>query len=102
MLTLALGDETNADRWKLARSVGAPIVSHIVSNMGNFEPLAKAGLMGPDNEYIHCTRAGNETHVEDNRGYRRQSLDRPGHRDANAARNASAFRRRSITESGRA
>jgi len=60
LLTLALGDETNADRWKLARSVGAPIVSHIV-NMSTLEPLAKAGLMGPDNEYIHCTRAGNET-----------------------------------------
>ena len=24
------------------------------------EPMAKAGLMGPDNEYIHCTRSGNE------------------------------------------
>ena len=59
LLTLALGDETNAERWKLARSVGAPIVSHIV-NMSTLEPLAKAGLMGPDNEYIHCTRSGNE------------------------------------------
>jgi 5-methylthioadenosine/S-adenosylhomocysteine deaminase len=59
LLTLALGDETNADRWKLARSVGAPIVSHIV-NMSTLEPLAKAGLMGPDNEYIHCTRSGSE------------------------------------------
>jgi 5-methylthioadenosine/S-adenosylhomocysteine deaminase len=60
LLTLALGDETNADRWKLARSVGAPIVSHIV-NMSTLEPLAQAGLMGRDNEYIHCTRSGNET-----------------------------------------
>ncbi len=60
LLTLALGVEPNADRWKLARSVGAPIVSHIV-NMSTLEPLAKAGLMGPDNEYIHCTRSGNET-----------------------------------------
>jgi 5-methylthioadenosine/S-adenosylhomocysteine deaminase len=59
LLTLALGVEPNADRWKLARSVGAPIVSHIV-NMSTLEPLAKAGLMGPDNEYIHCTRSGNE------------------------------------------
>ena len=60
LLTLALGVEANADRWKLARSVSAPIVSHIVS-MSALEPLAKAGLMGPDNEYIHCTRSGNET-----------------------------------------
>jgi 5-methylthioadenosine/S-adenosylhomocysteine deaminase len=59
LLTLALGVEANADRWKLARSVGAPIVSHVVS-MSTLEPLAKAGLMGPDNEYIHCTRSGNE------------------------------------------
>jgi cytosine/adenosine deaminase-related metal-dependent hydrolase len=29
--------------------------------MSALEPLAKAGLMGPDNEYIHCTRSGNET-----------------------------------------
>ena len=60
LLTLALGDATNADHWKLARSVGAPIVSHIV-DMAALEPMAKAGLMGPDNEYIHCTRSGNET-----------------------------------------
>lgn len=60
LLTLALGDATNADHWKLARSVGAPIVSHIV-DMSALEPMAKAGLMGPDNEYIHCTRSGNES-----------------------------------------
>jgi len=59
LLTLALGDATNADQWKLARSVGAPIVSHIV-DMATLEPMAKAGLMGPDNEYIHCTRSGND------------------------------------------
>jgi 5-methylthioadenosine/S-adenosylhomocysteine deaminase len=59
LLTLALGDATNADHWKLARSVGAPIVSHIV-DMSALEPMLKAGLMGPDNEYIHCTRSGNE------------------------------------------
>jgi 5-methylthioadenosine/S-adenosylhomocysteine deaminase len=58
LLTLALGDATNADHWKLARSVGAPIVSHIV-DMSALEPMARSGLMGPDNEYIHCTRSGN-------------------------------------------
>jgi 5-methylthioadenosine/S-adenosylhomocysteine deaminase len=60
LLMLALGNATNADHWKLARSVGAPIVSHIV-DMSTLEPMAKAGLMGADNEYIHCTRSGNET-----------------------------------------
>ena len=59
LLTLALGDATNADQWKLARSVGAPIVSHMV-DLNALEPMLKAGLMGPDNEYIHCTRSGNE------------------------------------------
>jgi 5-methylthioadenosine/S-adenosylhomocysteine deaminase len=47
----------SAEQWKLARSIGAPIVTHVVgTTMGNLEPFGQAGLMGPDNEYIHCTR----------------------------------------------
>jgi 5-methylthioadenosine/S-adenosylhomocysteine deaminase len=39
-----------------------PIICHIVGDRsGNFEAMGKAGLMGPDNEYIHCTQL-NETH----------------------------------------
>ena len=58
LLTLALHAGVNADQWKLARSVGAPVVSHFIS--GDLQPMKNAGLMGPDNEYIHCTQL-NET-----------------------------------------
>jgi 5-methylthioadenosine/S-adenosylhomocysteine deaminase len=61
LVTLALNTGTNADHWKLARSLGVPITSHIVGDRsGAFERLGKAGLMGPDNEYVHCTQL-NET-----------------------------------------
>jgi 5-methylthioadenosine/S-adenosylhomocysteine deaminase len=46
----------------LARQAGVPIICHIVGDRsGSFEAIGKAGLMGPDNEYIHCTQL-NETH----------------------------------------
>lgn len=54
LLTLALHAAVNADHWKLARSVGAPIVSHFIS--GDLQPMKNAGLLGPDNQYIHCTQ----------------------------------------------
>ena len=54
LLTLALHAAVNADHWKLARSVGAPVVSHFIS--GDLQPMKNAGLLGPDNEYIHCTQ----------------------------------------------
>jgi 5-methylthioadenosine/S-adenosylhomocysteine deaminase len=61
LVTLALNTGTNADHWKLARSVGVPITSHIVGDrFGDLEKMGKAGLMGPDNEYVHCTQL-NET-----------------------------------------
>ena len=54
LLTLALHAALNANHWKLARSVGAPIVSHFIS--GDLQPMKNAGLLGPDHEYIHCTQ----------------------------------------------
>ena len=61
LVTLALNTGTNADHWKLARSVGVPITSHIVGDrFGDLERMGNAGLMGPDNEYVHCTQL-NET-----------------------------------------
>jgi cytosine/adenosine deaminase-related metal-dependent hydrolase len=61
LLTLALNTGTNADHWRLARSVGVPITSHIVGDrFGSLEDMGKKGLMGPDNEYVHCTQL-NET-----------------------------------------
>jgi 5-methylthioadenosine/S-adenosylhomocysteine deaminase len=62
LLTLELNAAPNADNWALARQAGVPIICHIVGDRsGNFEAMGNAGLMGPDNEYIHCTQL-NETH----------------------------------------
>ena len=61
LVTLALNTGTNADHWKLARSLGLSITSHIVGDrFGDLERMGAAGLMGPDNEYVHCTNL-NET-----------------------------------------
>jgi cytosine/adenosine deaminase-related metal-dependent hydrolase len=59
LLTLALGGQVNAEQWKLARSVGATTVSHFIA--GDLRPMQKAGLLGPDNEYIHCTQLDEAT-----------------------------------------
>jgi cytosine/adenosine deaminase-related metal-dependent hydrolase len=56
LLTLALGGGLSESSWALAREVGASIVSHVVGNPDALVAMGKAGLMGPDNEYIHCTR----------------------------------------------
>ena len=62
LLTLELNAAPNADNWALARQAGVPIICHIVGDRsGNFEAVGKAGLMGPDNEYIQCTQLS-ETH----------------------------------------
>jgi 5-methylthioadenosine/S-adenosylhomocysteine deaminase len=57
LVTLALNTGTDPDHWKLARSLGLPITSHIVGDAtGAFERMGADGLMGPDNEYVHCTQ----------------------------------------------
>src|SRR6202020_2996 len=57
LLTLATHGRADADWWKASRNVGVPIVTHIIgTSTGDLEALGHAGLMGPDNEYIHCTR----------------------------------------------
>jgi 5-methylthioadenosine/S-adenosylhomocysteine deaminase len=56
LITLAMGGGANASTWALAREVGAPTVNHVVGNPGVLEELGRAKLMGPDNEYIHCTQ----------------------------------------------
>jgi 5-methylthioadenosine/S-adenosylhomocysteine deaminase len=62
LLTLAAHVGTNAEQWKIARSVGAPIVTHIVGTVNSdLDSMGRAGLMGPDNEYIHCTRLSDST-----------------------------------------
>jgi cytosine/adenosine deaminase-related metal-dependent hydrolase len=59
LLTLALGGVVNAAQLTLARSVSAPLVAHFIS--GDLGPAHKAGLLGPDIEYIHCTQANEAT-----------------------------------------
>lgn len=59
LLTLALHAAVSADHWKLARSVGAPVVSHFIS--GDLQPMKNAGLLGSDNQYIHCTQLNEAT-----------------------------------------
>lgn len=62
LMTLALHTGPNPDNWALARSVGAPIVSHIVgSQFGDLERMGRLGLMKADNEYIHCTQLSDAT-----------------------------------------
>ena len=56
LLTLAMGGGADASTWALAREVGAPIVNHVVGNPDLLEALGRQKLMGPDNEYIHCTQ----------------------------------------------
>jgi cytosine/adenosine deaminase-related metal-dependent hydrolase len=56
LLTLALTANLNANVFALAREVGVPVVQHLVGN--DLSPqlleLARAGLLRPGDEYIHC------------------------------------------------
>ncbi|RXF75294.1 amidohydrolase family protein [Hansschlegelia zhihuaiae] len=63
LLTLGLGTGTDQTLWALARSIDVPIISHIVGPFGSEPGLMaayKAGAMGPDNEYIHCTELSDD------------------------------------------
>ncbi len=57
LLTLAMGSTLDPNIFKYAREVGVRTVSHGVNN--NTEPrlleLARADLLRPGDEYIHCT-----------------------------------------------
>lgn len=60
LLTLAMHVPTSTSpttNFPIARDVGAPITSHI---SGPIMSLYNAGLMGPDNTYIHCTSLTND------------------------------------------
>jgi 5-methylthioadenosine/S-adenosylhomocysteine deaminase len=75
MLTLALAApgpeltdfEVTRDHWKLARETGARISTHVgVGTYGldaRFEQFGRAGLLGPDTTYIHCTTL-NHTEIQ--------------------------------------
>jgi len=57
LLTLALHAGIDAKLWEFGRKAGVPIISHATNAAAaaQLEALGQAGLMGPDNEYIHCT-----------------------------------------------
>jgi cytosine/adenosine deaminase-related metal-dependent hydrolase len=67
MLTLAYATpgpefipfEMAQSHWELAREVGARITAHVgVGSFGKFDKvgeMGRAGLLGPDTTYIHCT-----------------------------------------------
>jgi 5-methylthioadenosine/S-adenosylhomocysteine deaminase len=56
LLTLALTANLNANVFALAREVGVPVVQHLVGNelSPQLMELARAGLLRPGDEYIHC------------------------------------------------
>ena len=52
LLTLALATGANANDWRLAREVGAPITLHL---QGANALASVRDALGPDVTYIHCT-----------------------------------------------
>jgi hypothetical protein len=57
LITLALGGSVSVDNLLLARDFDVPLISHAFAGFGTeaIEAVHAAGLMGPDQEYIHCT-----------------------------------------------
>lgn len=59
--------EVSRDHWKLARETDARITTHVgVGSYGldaKVERFGRAGLLGPDTTYIHCTTL-NDTEIE--------------------------------------
>jgi len=58
LLTLA-SSGGNPQTWKFARSLQVPLVLHVIGT-AVLDSLAQENLMGPDCEYIHCTRLPEE------------------------------------------
>jgi cytosine/adenosine deaminase-related metal-dependent hydrolase len=75
LLTLALAApgpeftdfEVTRDHWKLAREAGARITTHVGVGSygldGKLERFGRAGLLGADTTYIHCTTL-NDTEIQ--------------------------------------
>jgi 5-methylthioadenosine/S-adenosylhomocysteine deaminase len=65
LVTLALGTAIDKDQWLLARRYRLRIFTHVVGANRGIGPeqvmkLGDAGLMGPDNVYIHFTEGTEE------------------------------------------
>jgi len=61
LLTLAANTGVTPEAFQMARAAGVPTVSHCQGGPNFNEPaIIKSGLMGPEHEYIHCTRISKE------------------------------------------
>jgi 5-methylthioadenosine/S-adenosylhomocysteine deaminase len=60
LLTLAGSLGMNPDTWKIARDLGLPLVAHCQGGQFDEAKCINSKTMGPDFEYIHCTRIGKE------------------------------------------
>ena len=60
LLTLAMNAAVTPEMFEVARAAGVPTVSHCQGGNFNEPAIIRSGLMGPDHEYIHCTRIGKE------------------------------------------
>jgi cytosine/adenosine deaminase-related metal-dependent hydrolase len=63
LVTLGLGGPVSAANLLLARDFDLPLVSHAFAAAGAeaIAAVASAGLMGPDQVYIHCTQFSDAT-----------------------------------------
>jgi len=60
LLTLAMNAAVTPEMFQVARTAGVPTVSHCQGGNFNEPAIIRSGLMGPDHEYIHCTRVSKE------------------------------------------
>lgn len=62
LLTLVFNAQPNVEDWKLAKKLETPLICHIVgTRFGDLEAMGRAGLMGPECTYIHCTNLNENT-----------------------------------------
>jgi 5-methylthioadenosine/S-adenosylhomocysteine deaminase len=60
LLTLAMNTGITPELFQVARAAGVPTVSHCQGGNFNEPAIIASGLMGPEHEYIHCTRISKE------------------------------------------
>ncbi len=62
-VTLALGAGVNVDNVQLARAFDVPLISHAFGAFGTagIDAVDAAGMLGPDQVYIHATQFSDET-----------------------------------------
>lgn len=63
LVTLGLGGGVSVDNLLLARDFDVPLISHAFADFGTagIDAVHAAGLLGPDQVYIHCTQFADAT-----------------------------------------